>query len=891
MSRGWLDQLRLVARRTLLTSKRQQELDAELRFHLEQATEAKMAAGMTAAEARRQALIEFGGLERAREQCHEQLPGWWIGTVMQDAKYALRGFRRNPLFAITVIATLALGIGATTAVFSVVDRILFRSLPYAHDDRLVSVGLVQSLEKQEFTLGGFFFEWRDSQKPFEAMTFERGVSECNLTEANPARLHCALVAQNFLTTLGISPVLGRNFTPEEDLPNGPKVALISDGLWLSRYNRDPAVLDKTISLDSQPVRIVGVLPRDFEMPRLQATDVVQPAAVDVAAQHTVNSGIGYPMWAFARLKPGVSLHQAQAEMEPLFLHTQLWIPAEFRKEFRLQVRSVRDRQMQNAYATAWVLLGSVIVVLLIACANAASLFSARGAARERELAVRSALGASRGRLIRQTLTEAVLLALAGSAAGCVLAEILLRVFIAIAPTGVPFLAQARLDLRIVLFTMLVALLSAGLFGILPALEKPRASALAARMARNGKQVRLRQALVAAQIAMCVVLLTGASLLVKSFWNLQQQGLGMQTRGVLTVHVPLTSQRYSTGQAYLDFYQRAEAALQRLPGVISVGMSDSLPPDADSWHNGKRYADLFVIGRTRTPAGSGGTVVVRAVTPGYFRALRIPVVEGRGFAEEERNEDSHGLVLSKLLAERLFPEGGATGRRIQMAEYTPYLSLAGPTYTVVGVAANVKNAGLAGQEEPEYYTLRRNRPEDWSGHTVMELEIALPASVVASWVRSQIAQIDPTAPVEIDTLQQGVNKLADRPRFEAALVGFFALCGLLMALIGLYGVIAYVATQRTQEIGVRMALGAGRLDILKLIAGEGVRLIALGGVLGLGASLAGARLLKNLLFQVGPHDPAAFAAAVLLLGLVALAATLIPALAAMKVEPVAALHYE
>ena len=442
--------------RFLVTRGKPAELDEELQFHLAQSIDAKVAAGMDAEEARRQALVEFGGVERTREQCYEQRPGWWLGTVEQDLRYALRGFRRNLAFTVTVIATLALGIGATTAVFSVVDRILFRSLPYAQDDRLVSFGLSQSLEKQEFTLGGFFFDWRDRQKPFQSVTYENGYGDCNLTESNPVHLHCIHVAQNFLPTLGVMPIAGRNFTPEEDLPNGPAAAMISDGLWLSRFNRDPAAVDKTIQIDGHAVRVVGVLPRDFEMPRLQETDILRPAQIDRAEQNKVNSGIGYPLWAFARLKPGVSVPEAKAEMEPLFLHTQQWIPAEIRKDFHLQVRSIRDRQMADAYKAAWVLLGAVLAVLLIACANVASLFSARGAARERELAVRSALGASRGRLIRQTLTEAVMLAIAGAAAGCVLAEILLRVFIAIAPTGVPFLAAARLDLRIVLFTVVVS---------------------------------------------------------------------------------------------------------------------------------------------------------------------------------------------------------------------------------------------------------------------------------------------------------------------------------------------------------------------------------------------------------------------------------------------------
>jgi predicted permease len=883
----WFSQLRFfIARRPAA------ELDEELQFHLDHSIEANIAAGMTPDEARRQALIEFGGVERAREQSFEQRPGWWIDTLLQDVRYALRGFRRNPAFTIAVIATLTLGIGATTAVFSVVDRILFRQLPYAHDDRLVSFGLVQSLEKQEFTLGAFFYEWRDNQRPFESVTFEHGTHECNLTEANPEHLQCADVAQNFLPTLGIVPKQGRNFTPEEDLPNGPKVAMISDGLWLRRYNRDPAILNKVVEIDGHPVTIVGVLPKEFEMPRLQEADIVRPAALDVAASHTVNSGLGWPMWAFARLKPGVSVQEAKAEMEPLFLHTQQWIPAQFRNEFKLQVRSIRDRQMEEAYRVAWVLLGAVFAVLLIACANVGSLFSARGAARARELAVRSALGASRGRLIRQTLTEAFLLAVAGAAGGCALAEILLRIFIAIAPTGVPFLVNARLDLRIVLFAVFVSLLCAALFGILPALERPRTTALAGRLTRSGAQAGLRRTLVVAQIAICMVLLSGASLLVKSFWNLEQQNLGMQTRDVLTLHVPLNWERYPSGQAYMNFYLRVEAALRRLPGVTAVGMTNSLPPDANSWHGGIRFADIFVNGKPRVAPGSGGTVVARLVTPDYFRVLQIPIVQGQGFTEDERSATGDFLILSRMLAAQLYPQGDAIGQHIQFANYNPYFSLDGPVFTVVGVAADVKNAGLAGQDDPEYYELRNSHhPDRWDQHHIFVLESTFPASVVTPWIRSQIAQLDPLAPVEIGVLSQDVHRLADRPRFETALLGFFAACGLLMALVGLYGVIAFVAAQRTQEIGVRMALGATQFDILRLIAGEGVRLIVLGGVLGLAASVASAQLLRNMLFDVGAYDPATYLAVSLLLATVALAATLIPARSAMKVEPVVALRYE
>jgi len=533
----------LTRMRFFITRVRQGDLDEELWFHLEQSTEAKIAAGMTAAEARRQALIEFGGVERTREECHRQRPGWWLDTVAQDARHALRGFRRNPAFTLTVIATLALGIGATTAVFSVVDRILFRSLPYAHDDRIVSLGLVQSLEKQEFALGGFFYVWRDNQRPFEAVSAQGTMlHSCDLVEANPSQLNCIHAQAGFLPLLGISPVLGRNFLPEEDRPNGPRVALISYGLWQNHYNRDAGILGRQINLDGSPARVIGVLPKGFEMPTLQSPDVMLPMALNEGLERIGNPGT--PMRVFARLRPGVSIAQANAEMEPLFAQTRdTLIPPPIRKDFHLSIRSLRDRETSDVRLTAWILLGAVLAVLLIACANVAGLMMARGEARERERAVRSALGASRGRLIRQALTEAALLSLAGAVAGLMLAEGLLQIFLALAPTGIPFLNRASLDLRIAGFTVLLSLLCGAIFGLLPALQRPRAIALATRATHSRKGTLLRRILVAGQIATSMVLLTGAALLLKSFENMERQKLGIEPQEVLTARIALPGFRH------------------------------------------------------------------------------------------------------------------------------------------------------------------------------------------------------------------------------------------------------------------------------------------------------------------------------------------------------------
>jgi len=882
----WISRLRFFLRRDLLARRRRSELDEELQFHLEQAVAVKSAGGMTPEEARRQALIEFGGVEQTRERCHEQEPGWWIGTLRQDVRYALRGFRRNPAFTITVIVTLALGIGATTAVFSVVDRILFRALPYAHADRIVSVGLVQSLEGEEFTMGGFFFDWLDHQRPFSAMASQGTMLHaCDLVEANPQQLNCIPVQAGFLPLLGISPVLGRNFSPDEDRPNGPSVALISYGVWLEHYNRDPHILNRLIDLDGKPTRVIGVLPKGFELPTVETPDVLLPMQLNRAVQNKVNGGFGEPMRTFARLKPGVSIAQARAEMEPLFLHTQQTvIPAPIRKDVHLSIRSLRDRETQGVQLAAWVLLCAVLAVLLIACANVAGLMMARSAAREREMAVRSALGASRGRLIRQSLTEAFLLSLAGAAAGLALAEGLLRVFIAMAPASIPFLGKANLDLRVALFTVAISLLCGAFFGLAPALEKPRSIALAARAANSGRHAILRRGLVAGQIACSMILLAGAGLLVRSFQNIEEQNLGFRAKGVVIAQIALPWFRYNTRQKQMDFYLRAETALRRLPGIRAVAITDSVPPGG--WQGAYRYSDLATEDNPHPTSGTGGTVVSRWVTPDYFRALDIPIVRGRGFSEQDRTSTQSLVVLSRLLAARLFPGENPLGKRIQPGIFK------GDWFTVVGVADNVKNSGLTEQNEPEIYFLRRNVVSDWSGRApIMVIDSVLPPDTVMPWVRSQIASLDPTAPVEMKTLNRTIGNLASRPRFETALLGFFAFIGLVMAVIGLYGVIAFLATQRTQEIGIRMALGASRLDILRLILREGVRLVAFGGAAGLAAAFALSRLLKSLLYGVDPHDPLSFVAVTLLLALVALAATLIPARAAMKVEPVEALRYE
>jgi predicted permease len=416
---------------------------------------------------------------------------------------------------------------------------------------------------------------------------------------------------------------------------------------------------------------------------------------------------------------------------------------------------------------------------------------------------------------------------------------------------------------------------------LPALQTPRVASLASRAAKSRQRTVLRQVLVAGQIAISMILLSSAALLLKSFQNLEEQRLGIEAGGVFTVQIALPHFRYNSPQKVMGFFQQTEASLRQLPGIRAVAISDSVPPGG--WKSGGRWSGLIVEGKPNPEPGTGGTLAARTVTPEYFQALNIPIVRGRNFTEEERRSGQPLTIISRLMAARLFPGEDPIGRRVHCGS---------AWCTVVGVAENVKNGGLLEPDDPEIYYLRHSTADDWAGRTpLIIVDSVLSPKATVPWVRSQIAQIDPTVPVTTETLNEQISKMADRPRFETALLGFFALCGLLMAVIGLYGVIAFVATQRTQEIGIRMALGATRLDVLRLITSDGVRLIVLGGLIGLGAALGLAQLLKSLLFNVAPRDPLPYVAVALLLALVALGATLIPARRAASVDPIEALRTE
>ena len=672
-------------RRLFRKSRAESELDKELRFHLEQQIADAVAAGADLKEARRRAQREFGGLERVKEEVRDTRWETHFDNLVRDFRYAFRNLRKDRRFSLVAIFALALGIGATTAVFSVVDRVLFRGLPYAHDDRLVSFGLTAPIEKDEFMLGASYVDFRRAPGPFEEVTsMLPGDSKCDLTEQSAVRLSCARVEQTFLSTLGVQLILGRNFTPEEDRPNGPRVAILSYALWKDRYAGDPSVLSKTISLDGKITRIAGVLPANFEMPTLVPVDILLPEELDEEVQR--RSVPGSVLRTFGRMKPGATVSEGIVGLQPFLEQSLQGAPPAFRKEIHLSVRSLRDRQVHDAILASWILLGSVFAVLLVACTNVASLLLARATGRQRELAVRAALGASRGRLVRQALFESTLLGLLGGVAGCWIAHLLLRLFVSIAPEGIPRLQEANLDLRVITFTLGLAFVSVAIFGLAPALSNPAPEQLCGRDVRATTRSLLRQTLVAAQIAVSLVLLTCAGLLLRSLWNLQRAPTGMETDNVLTETISLAAYRYPQTPQQIAFFAELQRRLQPLPGTIALALSDTLPPAGQM--RSTILAAVEPEGHPPIAEGTGGAVAWRAVTPDYFSALGIPILRGRTFLEHDASASENPIILSETLASQLFPNEDPVGKQLRL------FRLQTPWRTVVGVAADVRNNGLA-----------------------------------------------------------------------------------------------------------------------------------------------------------------------------------------------------
>lgn len=875
--------LRIWRRRRL-----EDQLDKELRFHLDAHAAALIAAGQEPAEARRQARLTLGGFEQAKENCRDARGTLLVDHLARDLRYALRMYRRSPGFSVIALLAMALGIGATAAVFSVSDRILFRDLPYRDGNRLVSFGmLAKVVDDGEFLFAADYRDVAQENTPFSGVASWSGVRDCDITDHSPVRQHCAEVDANFVPLLGVHPVLGRTFSDAETRPGAPQVAMLSYGVWRSHFGGNRGIVGSTLMLDGAPARIIGVLPADFELPTLERADLLVPEVISaVGWQH----GSTRVVRTIGRLKPGMSLQAARAQMQQVFQQMLAYVPPQFRKEVQFRVRPIRDRQMGGSEMAAWTLLAAALAVVLISCTNIANLLLARAAGRQAELAIRRALGVSEQRLIAQMMTESVLLAIAGGALGCGLGYVLLRILVAADPSALPHLADASLDTRVLVFSLGLSLLCGLLFGVAPALQRPREGlqGTSARVAQRSS-TRLKHALVATQIALSIVLLTSASLLVRSLWNLEQQPLGMDSQRVITAQLALPSSAYRKPEERIAFFNNVERQVSAIPGVQTVGLSDSLPPGG--WERSRPLYSILVIGQPPHEGGTGGMVNWRYVSPGYFQALRIPALQGRTFEETDRRGGVRLCVFSRSLAARLFPHGNAVGQHVNFAT-------SNAVYEVTGVVPDVKNTGLATADNPEYYILRTHSVDDAYLHATgpasqrmlsVVVRSSVPADVLSQRIKQQIAAVDRSLPVEIRTMNGRLWELAAGPRFDASLLILFALAGLFLAATGLYGTVGYLVTQRTREIGIRISVGATPGGIAGLMLKQAATWTLAGAFIGVLASLVATRILSSLLYRVSPRDPLSLAISAICLIVVALVATAGPVRRAASVDPVNALR--
>jgi putative ABC transport system permease protein len=811
----------------------------------------------------------------------------FYGSVLSDVQVALRMFGRDRRFTLAALTAIALAVGGATAIFNVADLSLFRPLPYPEGDRLVSVGVIAPLLNfQPFALAGMYRDWRSHHTPFAEMTSWKGTNSCDEGEETQRRLSCAGVEASFLPVLGIQPSMGRNFSSADDQPGAPPVAIISHRLWRERFGADSRIIGAMVTLDGVRNRIVGVLPSGFETPDLSTADVLVPQQEPGPGRRNVMIRV------IARLSPGYNASSAAGAVDGLF---QLWwksLPSDLRNALgsvQLRVETLRDQQVREYRATLWMLLGAVGAFLLIACANTANLILARSAKRKQEFAVRAALGASRSRLARQMLTENAVLGVTGCAIGCPLAYFLLRLAIALAPEGMIRLQQASLDGRVLLFAVAISI-AASLAGGLPAtLERLHGEDLSGARA-TVKRKWFRQALVCVQLAISLTLLIGSGLLLLSLDRLRNAPLGFNKESIVTASFVLPRAQYSDNNRLLGFFNELEQRINTLPGTTASAISDTIPPGNDNEHN-RPYVGLAHPGGSAAEPNMGGEVRWRYVTPGYFAAMGVPIRLGRDFLELDRASDVKPVIMSQSLAERLYGRENPIGKVIASSN---------PAFRVIGVAGDVRNSGLNASPELEMYLVRERRAEGiflnqgggcgWC-RAVIIVRSPLDERSAGKLLQETIHQLDPRVEIATESMDRHVGRYLVRPRFESALLAAFALTGLLLSGIGLYGLASFLVAERTREIGIRMALGAAPRHVMGHVIAEGLRWTVAGVLFGLAASMALLRFLRGLLYEIGANDWRVSAISTLVLFAIAMLATYLPGRRAVRIDPMTALRHE
>jgi putative ABC transport system permease protein len=792
--------------------------------------------------------------------------------MFQDLRFGLRMLLKNPGFTLVAVLTLALGIGANTAIFSVVNALILRPLPYPDPERLVWVDYTSSSNTGGEVLSAHFLNWREQNQTLEGIAQFEPTTRTLTGAGEPERVEAGQISASFFTTLGVQSLPpGRNFTTAEDKTGGERVAILSHGLWQGRYNGDQDIVGKTITLNDSIFTVVGVTPEDFRY--FRPFDVWIPLAIDLERDRA--NGNTSSQATVARLKPGITLEQARAELDTLLQRYETTkLEGSPRIDLRARLVPLQKLLLGDTRRPILVLLGAVGLVLLIACANVANLLLARAVTREKELAIRGALGAGRLRLVRQLLTECLLLAMAGSAAGLLLASWLTALLGSLSSTNtlgeMGRVAAITIDLRVLGFTLLITLVTGLIFGFLPALRFSRTDlnvSLKEGGRGGGLQGRgLRNALMVSEIALAIVLLIGAGLLIRSFAKLLDVDPGYRAENLLTARIALPP-RYSDNSQRAQFYERILQRIAALPGVTAVGATSHLP--LTGYNMG---AQLRVEGRQPREGENPPSAPVARVNPDYFRTMGISLRAGR-LINDSDTQDSPGVaLLSETLARRLFPNEDPLGKR---------LSVAGMNTTVIGVVNDIRYTGLDGEIEQAVYLSYRQLPR--SG-MALALRGAVEPSSLAPALRNAVREIDPALPVyDVMTMNERLSNSVAARRFNLLLLGGFAALALLLAGVGVYGVISYVVTQRTHEIGIRMALGAQSADVARLFIKQGMALVLRGVALGSVGAFALTRVMKSLLFGVGATDPLTFAVIILLLISVALLSCWIPARRATKVD--------
>ena len=810
-------------------------------------------------------------------------------TLWQDVRYGARMMTKNPGFSLVAIVALALGIGANSAIFSVINAVLLRPLPFAEPERLVTVGNTDLKQgtNEFFLTWPDFADYRAMNQSFQTLAGfdERDVTLTGTGEA--ARLHGAMVTSDLFPMLGVGPQIGRAFTAEEEKP-GTHVVLLSHGLWQRRFNADPNVVGRAVGINGRSYTVAGVMPAGFAFPLgAEPVELWINAGVDGEGGAPLMKQRGnHYLEVLGRLKPGVTLAQAQAEIGRIAANLGQQYP-DTNSAFGGIAVPFYQRVTGDARLALLVLLGAVGCVLLIACANVANLLLARASARRREIAIRAALGAGRGRVVRQLLTESVLLSLCGGVAGMMLALWGTEVLLAMVPKGLPRAAEASLDGRVLGFTLLISLLTGMLFGLAPAWQSLRTdlndTLREGGRGGDGRGSRVRSALIVSEVAVAFLLLVCAGLLINSFWRLRQVNPGFDPKSVLSFRVSLPGTQYDKPEKVEAFYQQLSSRIQAMPGVVSVSGVNPLPLSGNNAGVG------FAIEGQPTDPGRPFPydTYLRVIRPDYFQTMKIQLVAGRDFNERDKLESTPAAIINESLAKRYFPNQNPLGRRIN-----PSFGVDGRGVLwreIVGVVKDVHHASLSEDSDAEVYVAHTQAP--WNTITVVARTSINPSSLIQS-VRNEVRSLNPDLPVyDIRTLEDRISLTVAQPRFQMLLLTIFAGIALLLTAVGLYGVLAYNVAQRTQEIGIRMALGASAGKVRAMVVRQGMTLALAGIGLGLIASFAATRLLASLLFGVTATDPLTFALIGLAMLLIALAACWIPARRATKVDPMIALRYE